>query len=81
VPCQKRWHLTNHPHNILHVITKNNNLLKLQNFLKHDNFFIKPIKINENVKRYYFSQKIKPKMKYKDFCIDISNITLSSLRY
>jgi hypothetical protein len=38
VPCQKRWYLNNHPHNIPFAITQNNNLPKLQSSLKHDDF-------------------------------------------
>jgi len=34
MPCQRRRHYSNHPHNILLAITKYYNFLELQSFLK-----------------------------------------------
>ncbi len=38
VPCKMKWHLTCHFHINLIVVTKDNNILKLRSFLKHNNF-------------------------------------------
>jgi hypothetical protein len=38
VPCKMKWHLICHFHINPIVVTKDNNILKLKSFLKHNNF-------------------------------------------
>jgi hypothetical protein len=42
VPSKKRWHSTSNFDSILHVITKDNNIIKLQGLLEHNDFASKP---------------------------------------
>jgi hypothetical protein len=72
VPSKKRRHSSTYSNNILPTITKNNNILELQHFLKHNDFVGKSankftISMLENL-----TKKInkKHKRQWKKFTID-----------
>jgi hypothetical protein len=57
VPCKKRWHSTIASNNILSNVTKDNNILELQNLLEQNDFDGKPIKIFNDVMLIYATTK------------------------
>ncbi len=58
MPCKKRWHFANTSNNIFSIVTNDNNILKLQSMLEHNDFAYRPKKTFNNVMLAYGSSKI-----------------------
>jgi len=58
VPCKKRWHFANASNSILSIVTNDNNILKSQSLVEHNDFAYKPEKTFNNFMLVYASSKI-----------------------